>query len=154
MNLSQSKRSSPQWKKPSEYKTAATAVVTLTGNYLVNYHGFCLYVNKRCVYLPWTKTREYALLVPTNEFGRLLKQNCKKFTLTMEQEMLVWQIVKQLIKNPLYGLTRAEIFIAKQGLAKREREKRNASLASEVSAKQKTEKKKVLHSFAQLRASA
>jgi hypothetical protein len=141
----QPKGNSSKLKKPSEYAHRSRALIMQSGNFLVNYHGFCLFTNKRMIYLPWIKTRQWGMLPPTPEYGRLKKQ-CEEFSLTLEQENQVWKIITQLLKNPLHGLTRIEVFTAKRGMAKRMIEK-----AKGLALKKKSLQKPVMHSFTELR---
>ncbi len=147
MNSEKIKGSPSKLRKPSEYTNSAKALLMRTGNFFVNYHGFCLFVTQRITYLPWKKTKEYGMLPPTQEYGRLRNGGCTEFTLTAKQEKLVWQIVQQLQKNPFYMLSRSELFIAKQGKCKRERELHKKTAV----VKTLRPKKVVLHSFEQLR---
>ncbi|GEM_PF-2538308 len=134
--------------KPSEYRSSATALIMKSGNFFVNYHGFCLFVNKRFIYLAWVKTKEYGLLPPTQEYGRL-RQCCDQFTLTKEQEAKVWPIVQQLVKSPYYGLTRLETITAQIGKRKRDADKPKKNMV--VVKKQKTRKQFVCHSFSEIK---
>lgn len=143
---------SSRLRRPSDYPNPATMLKTQSGNFLVNYHGFCLFVNPRMTYLVWEVTKKNGQLPPTQEFGRLKKANCPLFILTAEQERQVWKIVRQLMKNPFFGLDRIQTFTAKAGMAKRLAEKSQQLHAGQK--KIQPAKKLVFKSFADLRATA
>lgn len=154
MNSEKTSGTSLKLKKPTEYANPAKALIMQTGNFFVNYHGFCLFVTKRMTYLPWKRTIECGMLPPTQEYGRLRKLECEEFTLSLEQETHVWQIVQQLQKNPLYMLTRSQLFSVRYEKKKREKEREKEKMkkhAHNTPVQPLRSKHRILHSFQQLK---
>jgi len=126
--------SSPVLKKPSDYPHPAKGLVMSSGNVFVNYHGFCLFLTIQMKYLPWIVTKKNGQLPNTCEYGRLRKL-CKEFVLSPQQELLVWEVVQKLEKNPLFGLTQKEFITAKAAIKARENEKARAQALVATKAK-------------------
>ena len=83
------------------------AYCLMTGHgYMVNFHGFCFFVNEHFVYLPWKRTIEKGELPTTNEYGRLRGLKLAERKLTNIEEAQSAIIAKNLKGNPRYGLTK------------------------------------------------
>lgn len=89
---------------PKQYRKPATALITKNG-YCINYHGKVFFVDRSFNYQPWCKTIQKGIPVPTNEYGRLRKEEgLKEITLYTYQEFSVFKIALKLEENPLFGI--------------------------------------------------
>ena len=153
MKFRPTKGPSSQVKKPAEFRNPATAIVTASGNLFVNYHGlFFLFFTPSMKYLPWKRTKTEGILPNVLEYGRLHGLCKEKRTLAPAEEILVWRTIIELQKDMYHGLTRAEVFTAKQAKLRFDRQKR-ASEGTPVRMieKRKTDHIPVYHSFEELR---
>ncbi len=99
------------------FKNPGKKLLTRSGNFFVNFHGVCFFVTKEFKYLVWKKTYQMGILPPTNEYGRLkgLIGPDAESLLTEEEEKMAREICRKLEHNPMWGMTKREIAIAKSG---------------------------------------
>ena len=99
------------------FKNPGKKLLTRSGNFFVNFHNVCFFVTKEFKYLVWKKTYTTGILPPTNEYGRLksLIGPDAESLLTEEEEKMAREICRKLEHNPLWGLSKREIAIAKGG---------------------------------------
>ena len=85
------------------FNTNANCLKTKNG-YMVNFHGFCFFVNENFVYQPWKRTIEKGELPTTNEYGRLRGLQLAERKLSDVEEAKSAIIAQNLKGNPRYGL--------------------------------------------------
>ncbi|MBP6855239.1 MAG: hypothetical protein KBD26_03780 [Candidatus Pacebacteria bacterium] len=99
------------------FKNPGKKIPTQSGGFMINFHGFCFFVDTKFKYRIWKKTYSMGILPPTNEYGRLkgIIGADTESLLTEAEENLAREICRKLEHNPFWGMSKRDIAIAKGG---------------------------------------